>query len=95
MNEIEMVGTLAALLTTGSFFPQVLRTIRSKSAGDLSSAWLIMMTSGVALWIFYGFYIRSAPVTFANIITLACLLIISWVKFSKPKSVNEKIVHKR
>lgn len=83
MNEIELMGTLAALLTTGSFFPQVYRTVRSKSAKDLSSTWIIMMTVGVLLWVIYGIRINSTPVTVANIITFICLLIIGWVKFVK------------
>ena len=76
---------LAGILTTAAFFPQVLRTWRTRSTGDMSAAWLMMMNSGVFLWILYGVHIGSTPVVAANVITLICLLILAWVKFTAAK----------
>jgi MtN3 and saliva related transmembrane protein len=68
---IELIGYLAAVLTTISFFPQVLKTWRSKSAGDLSLVMLGMFTLGVFLWLLYGLAHASVPITIANAVTLA------------------------
>jgi MtN3 and saliva related transmembrane protein len=69
-NIVELVGYGAAVLTTISFFPQVLKTWRSKSAGDLSVGMLLTFTVGVALWLIYGLALESIPVTVANALTL-------------------------
>ncbi|HWR05644.1 SemiSWEET family sugar transporter [Sporomusa sp.] len=79
---IEFIGSLAGILTTVSFFPQVYKTIKSSSAGDFSTAWIIMMTTGVFFWMVYGYYINSTPVFLANIVTFLCMAVLSWIKFS-------------
>lgn len=68
---IEIVGYVAAVLTTVAFFPQVWRTYRSKSASDLSILMLVMFTLGVFLWLIYGVARGSIPIAAANAITLA------------------------
>jgi MtN3 and saliva related transmembrane protein len=68
---VELVGYVAAALTTIAFVPQVLKTWRSKSAGDLSFSTLVAFTSGVFLWLVYGVALGSAPVIAANATTLA------------------------
>lgn len=87
---IEYIGSLAGILTTLSFFPQVVKTIKSKSAGDFSTAWIIMMTTGVFFWMIYGYYINSMPVFMANCVTLGCLAALIWIKFfGKNKDKSE------
>lgn len=81
MINYEYIGSIAGILTTVSFFPQVLMTVRKKSAGDISKAWLIMMSMGVFFWIAYGYHIASIPIIMANTVTFICLLIIMRVKF--------------
>ena len=63
-------------------FPQVFKTLRTKSTSDLSASWLIMMTVGVFLWVIYGSYLVSMPIMAANIVTLGCLILLVWVKFT-------------
>jgi len=87
----EVIGMIAGALTTLSFFPQVLKTLRTKSTRDLSGGWLIMMITGVFLWIVYGIYLGSIPVIAANVITFVFLLVLTWVKFStKNENKNQK-----
>lgn len=68
---IEWVGYLAATLTTAAFVPQVVKTWRTKSAGDLSLPMLIAFTIGVMLWLVYGLALESVPVIAANAMTLS------------------------
>ena len=68
---VEIIGYVAAVLTTVSFFPQVWRTYRSKSAGDLPIVMLGMFSVGVFLWLIYGVARGSIPIAAANAVTLA------------------------
>ena len=86
MPAIEIVGSLAAVLTTVSFFPQVWRTWQSKSAGDLSIVMLALFTVGVFLWLIYGVVRGSIPIAAANAVTLAqsIFLIILRLRYGRP-----------
>jgi MtN3 and saliva related transmembrane protein len=44
---IEWIGIAAGFLTTCAFLPQVAKTVRSRSTGDLSWIWLVMMSTVV------------------------------------------------
>ena len=66
---IEFFGYFAAILTTAAFLPQLIKTLKTKKAEDVSLVTLIMFICGVGSWIVYGFAISSLPVVIANIIT--------------------------
>ncbi len=65
----ETYGFLAAILTTSAFFPQLIKTWRTKSADDFSYITLILFLTGVFCWIIYGINIDSLPIILANLIT--------------------------
>ena len=67
---IELFGYFAALLTTLAFLPQLIKTIITRKADDVSLVTLIMFIFGVISWIIYGYKISSTPILLANIITL-------------------------
>jgi MtN3 and saliva related transmembrane protein len=48
------IGSLAALLTSLSYIPQVRKAWRPGSTQDLSLKMLIILTSGLFLWLCYG-----------------------------------------
>ena len=64
-----IVGMMAAILTTAAFVPQVVKTWRSKSADDVSLVMFILFILGVFLWCIYGIEISALPVIIANVIT--------------------------
>ena len=70
------VGLLAGCLTTAAFFPQVLKIWKTRSATDISLGMFVLFSTGVLLWIVYGFSIGSVPVVLANSITLVLSLAI-------------------
>ncbi len=74
---VDLVGYVAAVLTTLAFVPQVVKTWRSKSAGDLSGVTLGAFAGGVFLWLVYGIALKAAPIVAANATTfiLAMLLV--------------------
>ena len=85
---VDIFGYLAAILTTAAFLPQLIKTLKTKKADDVSSTTLIMFIIGVLSWIIYGYKISSSPILVANLITLILntLILISKIYFSKTLS---------
>ncbi len=81
----ELFGYFAAILTTAAFLPQLIKTLKTKKADDVSLITLIMFISGVGSWIIYGYKISSIPILIANLITffLNLLILISKIYYSK------------
>jgi MtN3 and saliva related transmembrane protein len=70
ISPVSTLGLVAATLTTLAFLPQVVKTWRSRSARDVSTAMFLLLCLGVSLWVAYGLLIKSAPVVVANALTL-------------------------
>jgi MtN3 and saliva related transmembrane protein len=68
------VGFLAGLLTTAANVPQVWKTYRSRTGEGLSFRMLVILASGLALWIVYGGLNRSMPKIVANAAGFALVL---------------------
>ena len=83
---VEIFGYFAAVLTTIAFIPQLLKTVISKKAEDVSLTTLIMFLTGVGSWIIYGFRIQSNPILIANIITFVLNLLILIFKINYTKN---------
>ncbi len=65
-----IAGLLAGTLTTVSFVPQVVRSVRTKSTKDISWYLLIILLAGLVLWDVYGVMINSFPLVLANTISI-------------------------
>ena len=85
MNYIEIIGFVAAILTTSAFLPQVYKTWKTKDVSGLSLPMLVIFFVGIIAWLVYGFYKNSPSMIMANSITLisAFLLIYFKLKYSK------------
>jgi MtN3 and saliva related transmembrane protein len=68
---VESIGSIAGLLTTGAYLPQVIKTWRTRSTDDLSLLMFAVLCTGVALWIVYGVFVAAWPLVIANVVTLA------------------------
>ncbi|WP_262967340.1 SemiSWEET transporter [Methylobacter psychrophilus] len=66
----EIIGYVAATLTTASFLPQAILTIKTKDTASLSLSMYSLFTLGVFFWLIYGVYISDEAIIFANAITL-------------------------
>lgn len=85
----EILGYIAAFLTTAAFFPQTIKTIRTRDTQSISLAMYVMFTSGIALWLMYGLLVESWPLIFANSITFLLALTILVLKLREPKSIQK------
>ena len=67
---IAVLGYLAASLTTVSFIPQVVKTLRTGDTSGISLRMYALFTGGIALWGLYGLLTGDGPLIVANAITL-------------------------
>ena len=75
-----LIGTLAAMLTTIAFIPQAWMTWKSKRTEGISLGMYSIFTIGVAMWLLYGVLIGAWSVIIANAFTLALALFILVMK---------------
>ena len=85
MNYIEIIGFIAAFLTTAAFLPQVYKTWKTKDVSGLSLPMLLMFFIGVSGWLVYGFLIHSPSMIFANAITFVSAFILVYYKIKYNK----------
>jgi MtN3 and saliva related transmembrane protein len=81
----DWIGSTAAVCTTISFFPQLIRVWRRKSARDISLTMFLLFSFGLACWLVYGIGIGSLPIIAANIVTLTLALAILALKLRYDK----------
>lgn len=67
----DLIGTLAAVLTTASFLPQAWHTFQTKDVRGISLGMYSVFTSGVAMWLVYGILLSAWPIVISNAITVA------------------------
>jgi MtN3 and saliva related transmembrane protein len=73
---ITLIGYLAALFTTISAVPQLIRTLRTRDARGISIRSWLTLALGVALWLVYGICVGSGPLICANAVSLGLELTI-------------------
>lgn len=73
-----IIGSIAAMLTTISFIPQAYQSWKTRDLSGISLPMYTLFSTGVAFWLFYGLMIMSWPVIIANGITLvlACAVLL-------------------
>ena len=76
----EIIGVLAAILTTSAFIPQAYKIYRYKVSDGVSLLMYTIMLIGVLTWLIYGILINSFAIIFANTITLILQLIIIYFR---------------
>lgn len=76
MDSFEIIGFVAAFLTTLSFVPQVYKTWKTKEVADLSLVMYLAMFVGVGLWLVYGINIKSPSMIVANSVTMLLVLMV-------------------
>ncbi len=76
----DLLGYIAATITTASFLPQVWQTFKTRDVSGISLGMYAAFTMGVALWFIYGLQLSAWPIVIANGITLALALAILGMK---------------
>lgn len=77
---INIIGYVAAFLTTASFLPQAIQTLKTRKTKDISLGMYLAFTTGVVFWGIYGILLDSVPMILANSVTLFLAGIILFLK---------------
>lgn len=80
MTLTDLLGYAAATLTTLSFLPQALLTLRTRNVAGISLGMYGAFTLGVALWLGYGLVLQQWPIVIANALTLLLASVILVMK---------------
>ena len=83
---IELIGLIAAVFTTSSFFPQVIKIWKTKQTKDISTTMYITMMIGTCFWLTYGLLINSFAIIVANIVSSILILFVLIFKFLHKKT---------
>lgn len=67
---IELLGAMAAVLTTLCWLPQAVKVVRDRDTSALSLITFGMLVTGIVLWLAYGLMIQSWPLIGSNIVSL-------------------------
>ena len=80
MTFSDLIGYVAAFLTTASFVPQAWHTFQTRDVSGISLGMYSVFTAGVACWLIYGVLLGAWPIVFANCVTLALAVAILVMK---------------
>jgi len=78
-----MIGTIAGILTTLSFVPQVVKVLQTRDTTAISLGMYLMSVIGIFLWMVHGYVIGDMALLIANLITfcLALIILIAKLKY--------------
>ena len=80
MKWIEILGIMGAILSGITFFPQVYRTWKLKSAKELSLTMILIILLSNVIWLIYAFNKNDMAIIYANFFVGSCALTILYFK---------------
>src|SRR4051794_23227225 len=78
---ITIVGIVAGVFTATSMLPQVIKTLKEKEAEDVSPVMLIVLITGITLWVFYGILRNDVPIIATNGFSLILNLFMLYLRW--------------
>jgi MtN3 and saliva related transmembrane protein len=81
----QVVGLTAGVFTASSLLPQFIKILKEKKADDLSVPMLVILLTGVSLWIYYGTMKDDLPIILTNAVSLCFNILIIIFKFKYRK----------
>jgi MtN3 and saliva related transmembrane protein len=84
---IELIGIIAAILTTSGFAPQVYKSLKTKEVGGVSLTMYVVMFIGLLFWLYYGILMNSFSMILANTVSgmLVLVQIVAKIIYSNAK----------
>ena len=83
------IGFLAAILTTFSFLPQAILTLRTRKTDEISLTMYLMLNLGIVCWLVYGLVLNDLALILSNTVTLLFSVPILLVKSSNKLAGRE------
>ena len=75
-----LLGLVAGTLTSIAAIPQLVKTLRTRHARDISIWQPLLLAFGLSLWLIYGMLIHDLPLVLANIVPLICNIMLTILK---------------
>lgn len=76
----ELLATLATILITVGYLPQIIKAYRTKSMRDVSLAFIVIIALGIFFWLLYGIASGDSTLVLANSIILLFALTLIGMK---------------
>jgi MtN3 and saliva related transmembrane protein len=93
MNDVAWyaVGSIAAVLTSFGFVPQISKMWRTRSVKDVSPVTLGQFAMGATLWAIYGVHLRDGVIVVANVVTASTVVLglLLYFRFLKKQPETE------
>ena len=85
MDTTQIIGLTAGLLTASSLLPQLIKTIKEKEVEEISIIMLLILLSGISLWIVYGIKRNDFPIIATNSFSLLLniIMIVLRIKYKR------------
>ncbi|OQC18266.1 MAG: PQ loop repeat protein [Firmicutes bacterium ADurb.Bin080] len=90
---MEFVGIIGTLIICMSILPQVIKVYKTKSARDLSIAYLSALMTGLVLLIIYSFYVGNLVFIFGNVLSLLSVLMLIILRKKYSQNGLARIIH--
>lgn len=75
-----ILGFVAGVFTAVAMLPQLIKTYREKRAEDVSLVMLLILLSGISLWIAYGIVKADWPIIITNSISLLINIVLVYFR---------------
>ncbi|KQS94015.1 SemiSWEET transporter [Chryseobacterium sp. Leaf394] len=80
-----ILGLIAGALTSIAALPQLLKVLKTKNTKDLSAMMLVILISGLSLWVWYGFINDELPIILSNAFAVLLNMILLFCKLTFKK----------
>ncbi|MBC8046600.1 MAG: SemiSWEET transporter [Fimbriimonadaceae bacterium] len=80
MNYTTIVGVIASVFTAISLIPQLTKIIQTKKASQVSLTMLLILLSGLSMWIYYGILKEDLIIIISTSFSLTINLLILFFK---------------
>lgn len=90
MTGIEILGYTAGAITSLTFLPQVIKTLKEKSAKDVSMMMFIIAVVNQTMWVVYGALLSNWVIILTNAVILSMSLTMIILKLRYSAKEDEK-----
>jgi len=63
---VEVLGLIAGGLTSIASMPQLIKVLKTKNVEDISWLMLVILVTGLSLWVWYGIEQNELPIILSN-----------------------------
>lgn len=60
------LGTIAGICTSVASIPQLIKIFKTKNVDDLSWLMIVVLITGLSLWVWYGIEKKELPIIYSN-----------------------------